>query len=675
MKLKSKKSALLLSFTSLLLCFAMLAGSTFAWFTDTATTGVNRIQSGTLDVGLEMATEWDDAGNPTKWDNAEGKTLKWQKKATAEAEAEAQSLWEPGCTYKLPELRVVNNGNLALKYKIQITGIQGDAKLNKAIKWTIDDAPISLVEKELLAKKQGAAFTIKGHMDENAGNEYQNLTIDGIAITVYATQLNSEFDSFNNTYDENATYYPVLDAAGLKDALVNGGNIKVDDDVAVAPVVEDPNENTLVPQMTLTKDTTLDLSGNKISVQHDATTNFGEASPVLMAVMDGTLTIEGNGEINCEAGDQQVYGINVNGGNVVVNDGKFYGAITAIQVQKGSLVINGGFFDMAPTCKAQVPQYAKYIINCIDANYKNGSATIIVTGGTFVNFDPSANPEGAGTTYVADGYSVISEQHGADTWYTVVKGTGVVAGSQKALNEGIANSATKDVTVVMPANSSVTLDNGIANDDAKARDITFVGDGSQTVDIHTDNKGENGNKLNYQRGSTFTFENLTVTAATSGNYEGIVCDGLTYKNCTIKGIQWLYAENVEFINCKFIQENDDTYHLWTYGAKNVTFTDCEFSSTSKSKAVLCYTDAENGKTYTRTFNNCTFRATGEAEKSAIMINPSAHSNVNTYVININNCTATGYAENGISGQTIVGVKETVKDAITVTINGTTVYTH
>ena len=675
MKLKSKKSALLLSFTSLLLCFAMLAGSTFAWFTDTATTGVNKIVSGKLDVDIV------DAADTTK--SLDKQTLKWVRaKSDTEKEAvdSAEILWEPGCTYQLQSFRIANKGNLALKYKIQITGIQGDAKLNEVIEWKINDQDINLTEKHLLAgtannPTYSEPITISGHMKEKAGNEYQNKSIDGIAITVYATQLNSEFDSFNNTYDENATYYPVLDAAGLKDALVNGGNIKVDDDVSVAPVVEDITEDTLVPQMTLTKDTTLDLSGNKISVQHDATTNFGKASPVLMAVMDGTLTIEGNGEINCEAGTQQVYGINVNGGNVVVNDGKFYGAITAIQVQKGSLVINGGFFDMAPTCKAQVPQYAKYIINCIDANYKNGSAKIIVTGGTFVNFDPSANPEGAGTTYVADGYSVISEQHGADTWYTVVKGTGVVAGTQDALNEGIANSATKDITVVMPANSSVTLDNGIANDDAKARDITFVGDGSQTVDIHTDDKGENGNKLNYQRGSTFTFENLTVTAATSGNYEGIVCDGLTYKNCTIKGIQWLYAENVEFINCKFIQENDDTYHLWTYGAKNVTFTDCEFSSTSKSKAVLCYTDAENGKTYTRTFNNCTFRATGEAEKSAIMINPSAHSNVNTYVININNCTATGYAENGISGQTIVGVKETVKDTITVTIDGTMVYTH
>ena len=197
MKLKSKKSALLLSFTSLLLCFAMLAGSTFAWFTDTATTGVNKIVSGKLDVGLEMMNA------QGKWESAEGKTLDFVKAKGAEKEA---ILWEPGCTYELPQLKIVNNGNLALKYKVVITGIQGDAKLNKAIKWTIDDEPISLVEKKLLAKEQGAAFTIKGHMDENAGNEYQNLTIDGISITVYATQLNSEFDSFNNTYDKDAEY-------------------------------------------------------------------------------------------------------------------------------------------------------------------------------------------------------------------------------------------------------------------------------------------------------------------------------------------------------------------------------------------------------------------------------------------------------------------------------------
>ena len=95
--------------------------------------------------------------------------------------------------------------------------------------------------------------------------------------------------------------------------------------------------------------------------------------------------------------------------------------MTAVQVQKGSLEINGGFFDMAPTCKAQVPQYAKYVVNCIDAAWRDGTAKVSIKGGTFVNFDPSANPEGEGTSYVADGYMVVSEAHGSDTWYTVVK--------------------------------------------------------------------------------------------------------------------------------------------------------------------------------------------------------------------------------------------------------------
>ena len=64
-------------------------------------------------------------------------------------------------------------------------------------------------------------------MKKSAGNEYQNKSIDGITITVYATQDTVENDSYGPTYDENATYYPVLDAAGLKDALVNGGEIQV----------------------------------------------------------------------------------------------------------------------------------------------------------------------------------------------------------------------------------------------------------------------------------------------------------------------------------------------------------------------------------------------------------------------------------------------------------------
>ena len=195
---KLTKHALIVSIMAMLLCVAMLVGTTFAWFTDTASTAVNKIQAGTLDVALEMK---DASGN---WVNAEGQTLSWKK--AAGAPANEQVLWEPGCTYELPELRIVNKGNLALTYKVIITGINGDATLNEVIDWTINDNPINLVEMHLAANTPDSAFVIKGHMQESAGNEYQGLSIDGIGITVYATQYTYENDSNGNTYDQNATY-------------------------------------------------------------------------------------------------------------------------------------------------------------------------------------------------------------------------------------------------------------------------------------------------------------------------------------------------------------------------------------------------------------------------------------------------------------------------------------
>ena len=212
---KTTKRALLSSVVAMLVCITMLIGTTFAWFTDTASTAVNKIQSGNLDVALEMQN------SDGSWVSAEGKTLTFK---TADNRAADQILWEPGCTYELPQLRVVNKGNLALKYKIQITGIQGDAKLNEVIDWTINDAAINLTEKHLLAGQTGAAFTIKGHMQESAGNDYQGLTIDGIGITVVATQDTVEKDSNDDQYDRNAEYPTITTGATLNEVF-GGANI------------------------------------------------------------------------------------------------------------------------------------------------------------------------------------------------------------------------------------------------------------------------------------------------------------------------------------------------------------------------------------------------------------------------------------------------------------------
>ena len=415
---ESIEKALRGSLFALFLCIVLLIGTTFAWFTDTASTGVNNIQAGNLKVDLQMK----DANG--SWVPAEGKTIDFVKASGHENEA---ILWEPGCTYELPVLRVVNKGNLALKYKIKINGIQGDEKLNEVINWTISDVALD-TDHSLAAGATSEDLTIKGHMQESAGNEYQGLSIDGISITVYATQASVESDSFGPEYDQNAAYtISAKDANGLTKAIKDakaGDTITFDENVAITPVVEDTTEQTLVPQTVLNKSVTLNLAGKKLTVD-GAAADYGKASPLIMNVdgADTNVTIEGDGEINCEAGNNQVYGINItNGASLTIKDGKYYGAMTAIQVQKGSLTIKGGFFDMAPTCKAQVPQYAKYVVNAIDSAYKDGTAKISITGGTFVNFDPSANPEGTGTSYVADGYKVTSEkQSNGDTWYTVVK--------------------------------------------------------------------------------------------------------------------------------------------------------------------------------------------------------------------------------------------------------------
>lgn len=405
---KTTRRALLLSMAAVVMCVAMLTGTTFAWFTDSAATGINQIQAGNLDIVLEYATEWDEAGVPSKWADANGKTLPF---LTVDGH-EAKTYWEPGCTYQLPELRVRNNGTLPVRFEYIVNGFDGDSKLLEVLSMTnhpILENETGDLKAPLAAGETSLYFALTFHMDEAAGNEYQGLTAAGIGITVVATQVN-----------EDATF-PVVNAEELAEAFEKGGIVSINQEVPVAPAV-DRNNTSLQPQMTIKKDTVLNLAGKLTVDPAAAAAGFGEASPAFVSVESGTLTINGDGELNCEAGSEQVYGINVNGGRVVINGGHFYGALTAVQVQKGSLEINGGFFDMAPTCKEQAPHYAKYVVNCIDASWKDGTATISIKGGTFVNFDPSANPEeGEGTTYVAEGYKVVSaRQENGDTWYTVV---------------------------------------------------------------------------------------------------------------------------------------------------------------------------------------------------------------------------------------------------------------
>ncbi len=200
---KNTKRTLLTNVIALVLCISMFVGSTFAWFTDSASTNVNTIKAGTLNVELLMKD------NET-WVTAEGKTLNFTDK-------DGETLWEPGVRHTLPTVKIKNNGSLDLKFKVlfQATTITKD--LAKVLDVYVGQNNVGTLANlmvdtdgvahgELKAGEETSEYTITLKMQESAGNEYQDAEIDGMSLIVLATQLASEYDSIDNQYDANAQY-------------------------------------------------------------------------------------------------------------------------------------------------------------------------------------------------------------------------------------------------------------------------------------------------------------------------------------------------------------------------------------------------------------------------------------------------------------------------------------
>ena len=639
---KATKRALLTSVMALVMCVVMLAGTTFAWFTDTASTGVNKIVAGNLDVDIIGENS-----------NEHVATLNFTKaNAATDAGATEAVLWEPGCRYLTQGFRIANKGNLALKWKAVVNkGITaenpGKFDLLDVINFYLvtgtgekqTETPLNEFTGNLKKTETSDVYYIKGVMDKNAGNDYQGLTLDGITITVYATQDTVEYDSFDNTYDASATYYPVLDAAGMKDALVNGGNVKVDADI-------NP-EKALVA----TKDTTIDMNGKTIKNTTDIWNESAAEWSLVSARESAKLTITGNGTFKAKADD--CYAVDVqDGATVTIENGTFIGNIHAVYVLKGTAYIKGGFYSV----QQKYPDASKaneFVLNCYDANRANGTAKIIVTGGTFVNFNPAdCQAEGPHTNFVADGYSVISEtKANGDKWFTVVKGTGATVGTQEDLTNAITNNKTS--TVKLTTAGTYTLP---ALD---SKDVTIIG----TKDTVIDMKGKINNNA-----TSVAFEGVTV-AFSNDIYVGFQHTGkLTYKDCTITGQQFLYANDVEFINCTFVQDAVD-YNVWTYGAGSVLFKDCNFDC--KGKAVLIYNEGHISSQNVE-FQNCKFKASAPVNGKAAIEIDCTYTSYNVVIDKATADNVTGFANGSVSGSPVWNVKLGSKPT-TVTLNGTRVY--
>ena len=325
---KATKRALLTSVMALVMCVVMLVGTTFAWFTDTASTGVNKIVAGNLDIQLFYANNA--TGEGATWTEVDANTTLnfLQKQAGGSVVQGTDILWEPGCTYSLPALKIVNNGNLALKYKVVVSGIQGSAKLNEVIDWTmkLDGADFIMGSEHSLAAKNNDTvdadiFTISGTMDKNAGNEYQKEFIDGINITVYATQDTVENDSFGNQYDKDADGTPQFDT--WYDNVATTVTVNTTGDTVVKDKETEPTIQATVPAGSTTADK-LTLVKNK-----------GE-TPSNITVVTGTQALTAEVKL-----------IDQNGNKVNAASGKFF--TVSMEIGKNLNVVDFYHNEMALT--------------------------------------------------------------------------------------------------------------------------------------------------------------------------------------------------------------------------------------------------------------------------------------------------------------------------------------
>ena len=389
---KSTKRALVSSALAIIMCVAMLVGATFAWFTDTASTAVNKIQAGNLDVELEYSkdfTEWKKVNDTTKV-------------------FEDSTLWEPGRT-EVVYLRVKNAGTLALKYTLGIYNLYNSTGKNvlgnkyslsdyvklgaveATGKYADRDAAINAVNAdakligdigtaglagESLEANQTKTYAMVLYMPTEVGNEANPKNNDpywaakvSFGISVSATQAMSESDSFDNTYDEDAA--TILSAISF-----SSGKHEI-------------TQN-------------MQANGRFGAVQAEKRAQFTINADVYAVYTKDTSGTTGGAMAVSADGDSKVI---INGGDFrqvsVPADDPVCDLIYALG--NAQIEINGGTF------KAVTPANT---LNCKDGT----NAKITVKGGSFYKYDPSNPTLGDNEVEVAAGYHVVQD----GDWFRVV---------------------------------------------------------------------------------------------------------------------------------------------------------------------------------------------------------------------------------------------------------------
>ena len=520
---KSTKRALLTSVMALFLCFAMLLGTTYAWFTDSVVSNNNIIKSGTLDVEMYWAYGTEAPDSATWTDASTGAIFNYDK-------------WEPGYV-EVRHIKIANEGTLALKYQIKIvangevsdladvidvyyvdpaqqiadrTALTDDNKLG-----TLTDVLANLANTANgeLPAGENDTITLALKMQESAGNEYQNKSIGSdFSVILMATQLTAETDSFDDQYDFDATYTAEIDQLKTKLAAAQSGE---------------------TVEYALTHDAYIDS---------------------MIKVPNGvTLVLNGNGH---QAIVNTAYPFYVNNANIQMNDLTITGKATYAIFTKGAI------WDYNGNNATVNASFNNVTVDLDKAdNYPvvfNGIGEITMTDCTITGAGLSAEGNYRNGTHIFAG---------AEINLTVYGGTigGVLMNANYAHN------------------STLTLNNGavidtliLATDQTKTATLTNNGGTVnkliQQVDDAT--KLENALKAGYTAALS---KDITMEAHLSSSTMGdinIYGEGHTL---TLRGIYSVGGKNVTLSNMTLVDNNPDDYTIYNQGGK-VELTNVTYSS-------------------------------------------------------------------------------------------------
>ena len=614
-KKRSTKRALLLSTLSLLLCVSMLIGSTFAWFTDEVKSGTNIIAAGNLDVELyysktkDFSDEKKVDGQTVLFTDKDGKEIKY---------------WEPGVV-AYTNLQVANVGSLALTYRLTVNsiatnyveyadgskydltdvlkvavvkdGFEGDRADAKGL--TFEAIESFTLSGELEAEKKSEVYGVVIYWEPN-NNDFDNLfnmnngktTINGeplsieLGITLSATQEEFEKDSFDETYDEEASY------------LVNKGEIVTfkpeDDSTELEMNGQVENNGVLSLVQTSMKNDGLVIENNGVAnltnvkaevipgeywggyfihgVGKDSYTVFENVNATTLG---GGVQLDDAAQAIFKSGSITTNSVSTNarhvfylmdGSQITIEDGDFKFSPSNL-TRKGyyvcatygsEVIIKGGNFDKPSTRGDYKAGF-----------YADATSSITIYGGTF-KFDP--------TKWVADGYEAVQE---GDTWTvkaippvennsdladaiknkdTIVLGNGEYALPTLSGKDGKTIIGAADGSSVIGGKSTATGFGGNFGKNTTIKNVTFAG-------------STNGVRYSYAQGGTTVFENCTFAGDGTYGFHIDQSNGATFifNNCTFSGFNAFASdlEKVVFNNCTFL--NNGSYghtNIWSIGEFN-----------------------------------------------------------------------------------------------------------